>query len=127
MIQRLLMALCVLGLLGCAHSSRDTKTDPDIVAMAKQVDAGRIATTVRQLASFQTRHTLSDPDPSASGIGAAREWIKAQFEQYAKDSGGRLRVEFHNIEITQTSRRVPKVPLTVVNVLATLPGRRTGT
>ncbi len=53
----------------------------------------RIEATVRKLVSFGTRHTLSDPDNPTRGIGAARRWIKAELESYAKESGGRLIVE----------------------------------
>src|SRR5580692_3021167 len=68
--------------------------DPELAAIVKEVSAERIAHTISTLAGFHTRHTLSATNDPARGIGAARNWIKAEFESYSKDSGGRLKVEF---------------------------------
>src|ERR1035438_1488464 len=68
--------------------------DPELAAIVKEVSAERIANTIRTLAGFHTRHTLSDTQDPARGIGAARNWIKQEFESYSKESEGRLKVEF---------------------------------
>src|SRR2546423_13724480 len=116
----LIIGLMILSLRACA---RGAERDPDIAQILRDIDPARIRATIEKLASFETRHTLSDPDNPTRGIGAARNWIKQQFEQFAQDSPGRLTVEFQNVEITQTSERVPH-PVTIVNVLATLPGKQ---
>src|SRR3954453_17528535 len=77
---------------GCA--SRGAKTDPQVTAMLRDIDAKRIESTDRALVSFRTRHTLSDNERDTRGIGAARRWIKAQLDEIARESGGRLTVEF---------------------------------
>jgi hypothetical protein len=63
----------------------------------RQISAARIQSTIEKLVSFQTRSTLSAQDPSSiasgHGIGAAREWIKSEFERYARDCGGCLEVK----------------------------------
>src|SRR5258708_6221143 len=68
--------------------------DPKIAAALQQVSAARIQTNIEKLVSFGTRSTLSAQDPASlsagRGIGAAREWIKAEFERYSKDCGGLL-------------------------------------
>src|SRR4051812_9583653 len=75
---RFAVALALLAVAsGCA--SRSTGHDPDIDAIVQHIDPARIRQTVNQLASFQTRHTLSDSDNPTRGIGAARRWIKQQF------------------------------------------------
>ena len=94
--------------------------DPELAAIVKEVFAERIANTIRTLAGFHTRHTLSDTKDPARGIGAARNWIKQEFESYSKDSGGRLKVEF-DVFIAAANRRIPQ-PTEVMNVVATLPG-----
>src|SRR5208282_972931 len=58
--------------------------DSRISAALQQVSAERIRANIEKLASFGTRSTLSAQDPAAiaagRGIGAAREWIKSEFE-----------------------------------------------
>jgi hypothetical protein len=96
------------------------RRNPKVEAMLEEVSAARIEATVRTLAGFGTRHTLSDPDQRARGIGAARRWIKEELERYAKDSGGRLKVE----EDAFTQRPAPRMPrpTLLVNLVALLPG-----
>jgi hypothetical protein len=97
-----------------------TKKDPRIGAVIEEISAARIEATVRTLAGFGTRHTLSDPDQPARGIGAARRWIKEELQKYASDSGGRLQVE-EDAFMQPPPPRVPR-PTQVVNLVATLPG-----
>ena len=97
------------------------KKDLDIKSMIDQVSDKNIEVTVRKLVSFGTRHTLSDTLSTTTGIGAARNWIKAEFEKYSKASGGRLKVEFDTFIQPADGRRVTK-DATLKNVLATLPG-----
>src|SRR6185503_11432120 len=94
--------------------------NPQIEAIVAAVSAERIEARIRKLASFHTRHTLSRTDSETQGIGAARRWIKAELEQCARASGGRLQVAFDAF-VQQPDRRVPK-PVEIVNVVATLPG-----
>jgi hypothetical protein len=94
--------------------------DPEIAALVAQISPARLATYVRTLAAFGTRHSLSSIDDPKRGIGAARKWIRETLEQCAADAGGRLQVAFD--EFTQPpTPRVPQ-PTPMVNVVATLPG-----
>jgi hypothetical protein len=95
--------------------------DPQIQRMVTQIDPRQIENDIRTLASFKTRHTLSDTDSDREGIGAARRWIRGQFDRYSRESGGRLVVAFEETRIEKTSARIPR-PVTVVNVTATLRG-----
>lgn len=98
--------------------------DPEIVSALKQVSAQRIQASIEKLVSFQTRHTLSAQDPAAiaagRGIGAAREWIKSEFESYSKNCGGCLEVKTDSFTQAPTDR-IPK-PTPVTNVYAVLKG-----
>ena len=71
---------------------------------------------IRQLVGFGTRHTLSDTVSDTRGIGAARRWIKAEFEKISDDCGRCLEV-FYVSEIVEPQRRVPEAT-NVVNVVA---------
>lgn len=71
---------------------------------------------IRQLAGFGTRHTLSDTVSDTRGIGAARRWIKAEFEKISDDCSRCLEV-FYVSGIIEPQRRVLEAT-NVVNVVA---------
>jgi hypothetical protein len=103
---------------------RPMAADSSISAALQQVSAERIQANIEKLASFGTRSTISAQDPASiaagRGIGAAREWIKAEFERYAKDCGGCLDVKTDSF--TQPpANRIPQ-PTELTNVYAVLKG-----
>jgi hypothetical protein len=96
------------------------KSSPQIANVVDEISAKKIEANIRKLVSFGTRHTLSDATSETRGIGAARRWLQAEFESYAKDSGGRLQVTMD--EFTQPPGERNPQPVQVVNVVATLAG-----
>ncbi|WP_137679241.1 M28 family peptidase [Aurantiacibacter suaedae] len=70
-----------------------------------QVSQERLLSDVETMVSFGTRHTLSDPDGETRGIGAARRWGRAQFEEASAACGGCL--EILEPERVFTGRRIP--------------------
>ena len=98
------------------------RRNPQVEAILAEISAERIEATVRELVSFGTRHTLSDQEQPTRGIGAARRWIRGELDKYAKDSGGRLKVEEDSF-LQEPVPRVPR-PTRLVNLVATLPGDR---
>jgi hypothetical protein len=90
----------------------------------QQISASRIQANIQKLVSFQTRLTLSSQDPAAiasgHGIGAAREWIKSEFERYARDCAGCLEVKTDSFSEAPASR-IPK-PTEITNVYAVMKG-----
>jgi hypothetical protein len=105
-----------------AKSSSAEKLNPQIQKIVREISASNIEATIKKLVSFHTRHSLSETESDTRGIGAARRWIKSEFERYSRESGGRLQVEFDEF-IQPPVARVPK-PTQIVNVVATLPGRQ---
>src|SRR5205807_199105 len=105
-------------------SSLAGPADPQIVAALQDVSAQRIQSNIEKLVSFGTRLTLSAQDPAAiasgKGIGAAREWIKSEFESYSKDCGGCLEVKTDAF-VEQPADRIPQ-PTEITNVYAVLKG-----
>ncbi|MFI2346079.1 M20/M25/M40 family metallo-hydrolase [Streptomyces sp. NPDC019443] len=92
----------------------------ELRALLAEIDRDRIEATVRTLASFGTRHTLSSQDDPKRGIGAARDWIHAELKRYAARSGGRMTVELQSY-IQEPAPRIP-VATRITNVVATLRG-----
>ena len=100
---------------------RPQHADVELRAMLRQIDPARIEANVRKLASFGTRHTLSSQDDPVRGIGAARDWLLAEFQKYAAESGGRMTAELQSFIQPADGDRVP-VDTTITNVRATLLG-----
>jgi hypothetical protein len=103
---------------------QSSPVDRRIAAALQQVSAERIRANIEKLVSFGTRSTISAQDPASiaagRGIGAAREWIKSEFERYSKDCGGCLEVKTDNF-IEPAAERIPQ-PTEITNVYAVLKG-----
>jgi len=90
--------------------------DPLIHDIVEAVSAERLEADIRTLAGFGTRHTRSDTTSDTRGIGAARRWVKEQYEQISADCGGCLEV-FEQRFVVSGERRIPD-ETTIVNVVA---------
>lgn len=64
----------------------------DLYNVIDSVSSERIENDVKTLVNFGTRHTLSDTLSKSRGIGAARRWIKSEFDNISKDCNGCLDV-----------------------------------
>ena len=89
---------------------------PILRGLVAAVSADRIEADIRKLVSFGTRHTLSDTVSESRGIGAARRWIKAEFERISEACGGCLEVSYQRTLI-EKGNRIPE-PVEIVNVIA---------
>ncbi|MFJ8790288.1 M28 family metallopeptidase [Streptomyces sp. NPDC102462] len=92
----------------------------ELRALLREIDPARIEATVRTLVSFGTRHTLSAQDDPARGIGAARDWLLAEFRSYAAASGGRMTARLQSY-VQEPASRIPTATR-ITNVIATLRG-----
>jgi Zn-dependent M28 family amino/carboxypeptidase len=113
---------CGLVVAALALGQQQPKRNPFVDKIVKEVSAKSLKAVIEKLASFGTRHTLSDTVTETRGIGAARRWIKSEFERYAKESGGRMAVEYHET-VVQPSARILS-PTKIVNVVATMKPER---
>ncbi len=95
--------------------------DPQITDLVGQLSADSLRSHINGLVSFGTRHTLSTTSDPKKGIGAARQWILGKFNQYAKQSGGRLTATIDKWTLPADGRRIDK-PADMGNVMATLKG-----
>ena len=86
--------------------------------IVEAVSAERIESDIRTLAGFGTRNTFSDTVSDTRGIGAARRWIKGQFDDISEDCKQCLEVFYQKDFVTaEGNRRVPH-DAWVVNVVA---------
>jgi len=120
----LALEILQLGPQGAAQESPKNAVDPQIAGALRQISADHLRQTVEKLVSFGNRSTISAQDDvsvkAGKGIGAAREWIKAELEQYSKDCGGCLEVKTDAF-IEQPADRI-KLPTRITNVYAVLRG-----
>jgi Zn-dependent M28 family amino/carboxypeptidase len=100
----------------------DRHTDRHIAEAIREASPGHIRQTIEKLVSFGNRSTISPQDAdsvkSGKGVGAAREWIKSEFERYSKECGGCLEVKTDAFT-EQPADRIPK-PTEITNVYAVL-------
>lgn len=94
------------------------QTDTKIYDIINAVSEERIESDVTTLSNFGTRHTLSDTLSNTRGIGAARRWIKSEFDKISSDCKNCLDVFFQRDLVKKgTNRRIVK-DVWVVNVVA---------
>ena len=118
------LALAPSGLAQSVQAEPALRADSQIAAALQQISAQRIQANIEKMVSFGTRSTLSAQDPASiaagRGIGAAREWIKAEFERYSKDCGGCLEVTTDAFT-QEPADRIPNAT-EITNVYAVLKG-----
>ena len=123
------MAQADQGSLSSKTNAAETMpADPRMAAALQKISTERIRANIEQLVSFGTRSTISAQDQGAisaeRGVGAAREWIKSEFERYSKDCGGCLEVKTDTF-IEPAAERIPQ-PTEITNVYAVLKGTDAG-
>lgn len=82
------------------------------------ISAKRIEKDILTLVGFGTRHTLSDTVSETRGIGAARRWMKAEFDRISADCNGCLEVSYMRDVVKGDPETRIKNDVTIVNVLA---------
>jgi len=117
----LLLTLLIVN-VSFAQELTPPQIDQRIYQIIENTSADRIEADIRTLANFGTRNTFSDTVSNTRGIGAARRWIKAEFEKISSECGNCLEVFYQKdfVEKTEGSR-VPHSTW-IVNVVAVLRG-----
>ncbi len=116
-----LFVFAFVSVLSQAHGQGITSEILYELAEAPQAD--RIQKDIERLVSFGTRNTLSDTSSSTRGIGAARRWIKEEFDRISEACDGCLEVYYERgLATKEEFRRLPH-DVWVVNVVAILRGQ----
>ncbi|WP_243471439.1 M28 family peptidase [Winogradskyella sp. MH6] len=101
-----------------------SQTDTKIYDIIDAISEERLKNDVKTLADFGTRHTLSDTVSDTRGIGAARRWIKSQFDNISKDCNNCLEVFYQNNLVEKgTNQRIVE-DVNVVNIVAVQRGTK---
>lgn len=120
---RLLLIIILSTIISLNISSQSEITSPPqedlrMYDIIKSVSAERIQADIETLVSFGTRHTLSDTVSTTRGIGAARRWIKSEFDNISAQCNGCLEVKYHRgLATAEGNRRIPE-DTWIVNVMA---------
>ena len=123
MFKNLLPALALAAFL-LAPKAKAQQTDSRLYDIISDVSAARIEKDVRKLVSFGTRNTFSDTVSDTRGIGAARRWIKSEFENISEDCDGCMNVFYQKDLVTpKDGDRIPKEAW-IVNVVAIQKGTK---
>jgi len=122
---RAVVAFLLTSLALVAHGEEKVPTPPAelpyLYDIVDNVNADRIYDDVKSLVAFGTRHTLSETESNQHGIGAARRWIKQQFEAISDGCRGCLEV-INVADFVADEERIPN-KTEVVNVLAIQRGK----
>ncbi|WP_298355614.1 M20/M25/M40 family metallo-hydrolase [Runella sp.] len=104
-----------------SHAQQVVMRDPAIAAMIAEISPDSLRSHIDKLVSFGTRHTMSTVTDPKRGIGASRQWVLSRFNEFAKQSGGRMTATIDTWTLQPDGRRVD-VAQEIGNVMATLKG-----
>ncbi len=118
-MKSLRLSIIVLFLLiansTASFAQKQTITPANLHKIGIAPSAERIQSDIEALVGFGTRHTLSDTLSSTRGIGAARRWLKLEFEKISESCGACLEVYY--VSDVVTGNRIPEATK-IVNVVA---------
>ncbi|ARV07778.1 peptidase M28 [Polaribacter sp. SA4-10] len=104
--------------------SMSAQTDAKIYDIINAVSSDRIKSDIKTLTEFGTRNTFSDTLSTTRGIGAARRWIKSEFENISTSCSDCIDVFYQkDLVTTEMGKRVPH-DAWVVNVVAIQKGTK---
>ncbi len=95
-----------------------SQTDSRVYEIINSVSADRIEADITKLTNFGTRHTLSDTVSQTRGIGAARRWIKSEFEKTSANCGNCLEIFYQKDLVKKGDNGRIVHDVWVVNVVA---------
>ena len=112
-MKQLLLAFAVLFSIAI-----QSQTYQKIYNIIDAVSKERLKQDVKILVDFGTRHTLSDTVSNTKGIGAARRWIKSEFENISSKCNNCLEVFYQKDFIPKGDNDRITKDVWVVNVVA---------
>lgn len=97
----------------------------EVEEILQEISADSLMRYMNALVSFGTRHTLSETESDTRGIGAARRWIKSEFDRISAESGRTgdlaLQVSMDRHIVEPDGRRITST-VEIVNPVCVIPG-----
>jgi len=124
--QILAVALLVAASLPAASGAQQPppRENPRVREIVAAVSAPSIGATLQKLVSFGTRHTASDTVSAARGIGAARRWVKGEFDRISAACGSCFEVFYVSEKYPWGDSTRTADSVSVVSVVAIKRGSR---
>jgi Zn-dependent M28 family amino/carboxypeptidase len=113
-----------LGLFFSLSFSLQAQTNQKLYDIIDAISAERIKHDVKKLTEFGTRHTLSDTVSQIRGIGAARRWIKSEFDKIDSECDNCLDVFYQKNLVKKGDGDRIVHDVEIVNVLAIQKGTK---
>jgi len=123
-MKKVLATLSIIMFCSVVKAQTTITRDPIIEKMVIEVSKDSLEAYIKKMVSFGTRNTLSSQSDPKRGIGAARNWVLYKFNEFAKQSGGRLTATIDTTTLQKDGRRIDTT-LLLGNVVATLKGTDT--
>ena len=95
-----------------------SQVDSRLYDIIDNVSSERLKNDVTTLTNFGTRHTLSDTVSATRGIGAARRWIKSEFDKISDSCNSCLEVFYQKDLVKKGENQRIVKDVWVVNVVA---------
>ncbi len=118
---RQIIIIAFLFNIHSAFSQTIIQRDPEIEKMVQEISPDSLKSYIKTMVAFGTRNTLSIQTDPKRGIGAARNWVLGKFNEFAKQSTGRLSAFIDTTTLQPDGRRIDVTTL-LGNVVATLKG-----
>jgi Zn-dependent M28 family amino/carboxypeptidase len=112
---RTIQVIAGLTVLAAPALAADPPSQAKLAEVGQSVSPDALKATIAKLVSFGTRHTMSDTTSPTRGIGAARRWVKGQYEGFNAACHDCLAIE--TPEQTVTGARIP-IPTVIQDVIA---------
>ena len=117
MKQMSILFLLFISSFGLAQTAPPS-TDARLFQIATAPSPDKVQEYIEKLVGFGTRNTLSDTVSQTRGIGAARRWIKGEFDRISSLCNNCLEVSYQDSLVpSEGNRRIP-FDVNIVNVLA---------
>lgn len=118
------MKLIILSIITFLSTISYAQAPQDFYNIINAISEKRIQNDIQTLVNFGTRNTFSDTISNTRGIGAARRWIKKDFETTSENCNNCLNVFYQKDFVTKKNNgRVPH-DAWVVNVVAIQKGTK---
>ncbi|SHF53408.1 Peptidase family M28 [Salegentibacter echinorum] len=116
--------LFFLLFFGLFFQKTSAQTDTRLYDIIENISSDSIEADIRKLAGFGTRNTFSDTLSNTRGIGAARRWIKSEFDHISISCDNCLDVFYQkDFVTTKDGKRIPH-DAWIVNVVAIQKGTK---